>query len=152
MSFQLSSTPLEGIDLRKGFVSPRAGAFNCFEGRVRDSHEGKTAVALEYEAYAPLCENEARKIFQEARNAFDIIDVKAVHRTGKLRVGETAVWIGVLAAHRNDSFKACRYVIDELKKRLPVWKKEYYSDGDSGWVCCSHSRAHAPIPRHSQSA
>ena len=152
MLFQLSPIPLNEIELRKDFVSPHAGAFTSFEGWVRDSNEGKTVVALEYEAYAPLCEKEAQKIFQEARNAFDIIDIKAAHRVGKLRVGETAVWIGVLAAHRNDSFKACRYLIDELKKRLPIWKKEYYNNGDSGWVCCSHHHAHDPVPRHSESA
>lgn len=151
MTFKLSPTPFNPLELLENLTAPGAGAFNCFDGRVRDSNDGKTVVALEYEAYAPLCENEARKIFREARNAFDIIDIQVAHRIGKLRVGETAVWIGVLAAHRNDSFSACRYVIDELKKRLPIWKKEYYSNGDSGWICCIHSHAHDPIPQHGQS-
>ena len=146
MDLTLSPTSLNPIALRRGFISSKAGAFTSFEGWVRDSNEGKTVVALEYEAYAPLCEKEARKIFQEAKNAFDIIDMKMAHRTGKLKVGETAVWIGVLAAHRNDSFLACRYAIDELKKRLPIWKKEYYSNGESGWVCCNHAHAQDPFP------
>lgn len=151
MTFKLSPTPFNPLELLENFTAPGAGAFNCFDGRVRDSNDGKTVVALEYEAYAPLCESEARKIFHEARSAFDIIDIQVAHRIGKLRVGETAVWIGVLAAHRNDSFSACRYVIDELKKRLPIWKKEYYSNEDSGWICRSHSHAHDPIPQHGQS-
>lgn len=146
MTFEIFPAPLDPAKLAQGFTVPGAGAFNCFEGRVRNSNEGRTVVALEYEAYAPLCEKEAQKIFQEAKNAFDIIDMKMAHRTGKLKVGETAVWIGVLAAHRNDSFLACRYAIDELKKRLPIWKKEYYSNGESGWVCCNHTHAQDPFP------
>jgi molybdopterin synthase catalytic subunit len=136
MSFQLSSTPLKDSDLRRGFVSPQAGAFNCFEGRVRD-HSGKEiVVALEYQAYESLCRKEAQKIMDEAKAHSGVIDIKIAHRTGRLTVGETAVWIGVLAVHREEGFTACRYVIDELKKRLPVWKKEYYADGYSGWSHC----------------
>lgn len=134
MTFVLSPTPLEHLNIRKGFTSPKAGAFSSFEGLVRDTNEGKSVTALEYEAHEPLCRKEALKILQEAKDQFNGIDIKAAHRVGRLKIGETAVWVGVLAAHRDDSFKACRYVIDELKKRLPIWKKEYYADGNSGWI------------------
>ena len=147
MTFQLSSTPLKDTDLRRGFTSPQAGAFNCFEGRARDHSGGKSVTALEYEAHEPLCRKEAKKMFQEAKRKFNIIDVKAAHRIGRLKVGETAVWVGVLAAHRDDSFQACRYIIDEIKSRLPIWKKEYYADGDSGWVGCppKESKESSPV-------
>lgn len=118
--------------------SSRTGAVVTFSGIVRDHNDGKNVRALEYEAYAPLCETEAQKIFDEAIAKFDILSLACLHRTGKLNVGDTAVWIGVGAAHRDAAFEACRYVIDEVKKRLPIWKKEYYSDGDSGWVNCTH--------------
>ncbi|MBI5415673.1 MAG: molybdenum cofactor biosynthesis protein MoaE [Candidatus Omnitrophica bacterium] len=137
MTFQLSPTPLHPLELSGSFNAPGAGAFTCFEGRVRDRNSGKSVTALEYEAYGPLCREEAQKIMEEAKANPGVIDIKIVHRTGRLEVGEPAVWVGVLAAHRDEGFTACRYVIDELKKRLPIWKKEYYADGNSGWSDCS---------------
>lgn len=143
MFFHLSSTPLNPSELSGSFNAPGAGAFTCFEGRVRDNNDGKSVVALDYEAYETLCRAEMEKIFKEALNRFAVIDIKAAHRTGKLKVGELAVWVGVLAARRDEAFTACRYTIDELKKRLPVWKKEYYADGSSQWTyCAEHSHAH----------
>ena len=143
--FQLSEKPLEQLDLRAGLASPRAGAFNCFEGRVRDHNHGKPVIALEYEAYAALCQSEAQNIFREVTEKFNVIAAKSVHRTGRLNVGDMAVWVGVIASHREDSFRACRYIIDEIKARLPIWKKEYYSNGDSGWVACPQCGKH-PAP------
>lgn len=143
MSFQLSPAPLDPLKLSEGFNAPGAGALNCFEGRVRDHNEGKSVVALEYEAYEPLCHAQMKKIFEETRGRFPVIDIKATHRTGKLKVGDLAVWVGVLAPHREEAFAACRYIIDELKKRLPIWKKEYYADGTSAWTSCAAEGAHA---------
>lgn len=134
--FKLAEHPIEQCDLRAGLAAPRAGAFNCFEGRVRDHNDGKEVVGLEYEAYPALCQSEAQKIFQEVREKFEVIAVKCVHRTGRLNVGDLAVWVGVTAAHRDDSFRACRYIIDELKARLPIWKKEIYRNGESEWIGC----------------
>ena len=142
MLFQLSQLPLDPLKLSQNFTAPGAGAFTCFEGRVRDNNNGKPAVALGYEACEPLCRAEMEKIFTETRNRFQVIDIKAAHRTGKLKIGELAVWVGVLASHRDEAFTACRYVIDELKKRLPIWKKEYYADGTSQWsYCAEHTHA-----------
>ena len=139
----LSPTPLNSVKLCEDFTAPEAGALACFEGRVRDHNDGKPVVALDYEAYEPLCRAEMEKILREAGNRFATIDIKAAHRTGTLKVGELAVWVGVLAVHRDEAFTACRYVIDELKKRLPIWKKEYYADGSSQWsYCADHSHAH----------
>lgn len=139
MKFNLSPTPLEDINLKEGLASERAGGFCSFEGIVRCENEGMDVQRLEYEAFFSLCEKEAAIILQEAREQFEIIDARIYHRTGTLDVGEMAVWIGVTSAHRDAAFKACRYLIEELKGRLPIWKKEYYSDGDSGWIHCEHS-------------
>ena len=132
--FKLSSAPLENIDLRKGLQSKGAGAFNCFEGWVRDHNEGKKVLALEYQAYEALCQKEAQKILQEVSEQFGVIAANCYHRQGKLSIGEMAVWVGVTAKHRDDSFKACRYIIDQIKTRLPIWKKEYYENGEIAWV------------------
>jgi len=132
----ISQTPLEEIDLRKGLTSPRAGAFCCFEGWVRNENDGKKVIALEYEAYETLCKKEAQKISIEVENKFNVIAARVFHRVGKLNIGEMAVWVGVIAQHREDSFKACRTIIDEVKARLPIWKKEYYDTGESDWIIC----------------
>ena len=134
--FKLTSQSLEKINLKKSLASPLAGAFSSFEGWVRNQHEGKKVIALQYEAHEKLCLNESKKIIAEAKRKFNLINVRIFHRVGHLKVGEMAVWIGVVASHRDSAFKACRYLIDEIKKRLPIWKREIYRDGDSGWVNC----------------
>ena len=132
--FKLFSSPLEHINLREGLTCDAAGAFVSFEGWVRDMNDDKRVVSLEYEAHEILCEQEAEKIFREARERFKIIELRCFHRVGRLNVGDMAVWVGVTAAHRQDAFGACQYIMSEVKKRLPIWKKEYYASGDSGWV------------------
>ena len=133
--FKLSQQPLEKIELRKDFESSSAGAFCSFEGLVRDDcRDGKKVVALEYEADDTLCAKEYKKIFDEVRAAYtDVIDIRCYHRVGHLKVGEMAVWVGVLAGHRDQAFRANRYIIDELKNRLPIWKKEYFENGESSF-------------------
>ncbi len=120
--------------------SAHAGAFACFEGWVRNHNENKNVVALEYEACASLCDKEGARIIEETKNKFAVLEVRCLHRVGKLDVGERAVWIGVTSAHRDDAFGACRFVIDEVKARLPIWKKEFYDTGDSGWIGCEGCR------------
>jgi molybdopterin synthase catalytic subunit len=131
--FKLVSTPLESLNLKEGLISPKAGAFCAFEGWVRNHNEGKQVEFLEYEAQEVLCQKEADKILGEVQKRFDVIALKCYHRVGKVAIGEMAVWVGVVAAHRDEAFQACRYIIDELKKRLPIWKKEFYVDGHSDW-------------------
>ena len=92
--------------------------------------------SLEYEVYAPLAISEGEKVLAEAMQRFPFLEASCVHRSGLLAIGDCAVWVGVSAAHRDEAFKACRYIIDEIKTRLPIWKKEHYVDGDSGWVNC----------------
>src|SRR5690606_24629339 len=99
--------------------------------------------SLEYEAYVDLAEKEGNRILAEAQQRFDLLAVEAVHRVGHLQIGDLAVWVGVSAAHRGPAFDACRTVIDELKARVPIWKKEHYVSGATGWINCATRGAHA---------
>ncbi len=132
--FKLSSIPLEELNLKSTMLTSEAGAFASFEGWVRDQSDGRKVVSLDYEAFDNMAGKEAEKILQEAKLMFNVINVQCAHRVGKLSIGDMAVWVGVTAAHRDSAFSACRYVIDELKKRVPIWKKEYYQDGESAWI------------------
>jgi len=130
--FALSSSALDPVQLAESLRSAHAGAFVSFEGRVRDTDGTRTVVALEYDAYNALCLTEGAAVLREALQG--IIDARCVHRVGRLEVGDVAVWIGVIAAHRDEAFRACRFIIDEVKRRVPIWKKEHYQDGRSEWV------------------
>ncbi|NUM52949.1 MAG: molybdenum cofactor biosynthesis protein MoaE [Candidatus Hydrogenedentes bacterium] len=134
--FALSSEPIDTSLLRPRFEKSHAGAFATFEGWVRDHNIGRSVVRLEYEAYASVAEKEGNAIIAEARKTFAVLDAQCIHRIGSLTIGDMAVWVGASAAHRDAAFDACRYIIDEVKARVPIWKKEYYADGDSGWVNC----------------
>ena len=105
-----------------------------FEGWVRNHNEGQSVQSLEYEAYVPLAETEGAKILAEARSKFALVAAACVHRVGHLHLGDAAVWVGVTAEHRGAAFEACRYIIDEAKARLPIWKREHWADGTSEWV------------------
>ncbi len=135
--FRISAEPLDPVALEAGLKDLRAGACVTFTGWVRDSNDGRNIFSLEYEAFAPLAEKEGGSILDEARAKFAVIGAAAVHRTGHLQLGESAVWVGVTAAHRAAAFEACRYIIDEVKARVPVWKKEHYADGETAWINCA---------------
>ena len=117
------------------------GGFAAFEGWVRNHNEGLAVTRLEYEAFAELAEKEGARIVEEARAKFGVTRAACVHRVGSLDLSDVAVWVGVSAAHRDEAFRACRYIIDEVKHRLPIWKKEHYENGDSGWVNCERAPA-----------
>jgi molybdopterin synthase catalytic subunit len=140
--FSISDVPIDADLLSKEFINSRAGAFVCFEGRVRNHNDGSVVVSLEYEVYEGLAVKEAGRIVEEAKEKFDILDVAGIHRQGHLEIGDIAVWIGVIAEHRGPAFSACRYVIDEIKHRLPVWKKEHYKDKEARWVSCHEEEGH----------
>jgi molybdopterin synthase catalytic subunit len=123
--------------LKRTLTGDASGACVTFEGWVRDHNEGAPVLALEYEAHAAIAEQEGSKILGEALERFAISSARCEHRVGKLAIGDCAVWVGVSAAHRGAAFDACRYIIDETKSRVPIWKKEHYRDGQSGWVNCA---------------
>jgi len=151
MTFRFSSVPLDERALRTGLGDPACGGYAAFEGWVRDHNEGRRVRRLEYEAFEPLAIREGERIIAEAIARFGVEHAACVHRTGALEIGESAVWVGVTARHRDEAFRACRYIIDEVKHRLPIWKKEHYEDGDSGWVNCERCAEHA-AHRHAEPA
>lgn len=132
--FSLSDRPFDIAPLRDALLDARAGAFASFEGWVRDHNDGRTVHGLRYEAYVALAETEGERVLDEALQKFDIVDARCVHRVGDLDIGEMAVWAGVSAAHRDAAFAACRYIIDEVKSRVPIWKHERYAEGEAGWL------------------
>ena len=129
--FHLADAALDIAHLRVALDSPRSGAIALFEGHVRDHHDGRKVSGLRYEAYAALAEREGEAVLAEACTRFAIEDAACVHRVGELAIGELAVWVGVGAAHRDAAFTACRWIIDEVKARVPIWKHERYAD-DAG--------------------
>jgi molybdopterin synthase catalytic subunit len=135
-SFHFTRTPIAPEELRSVLADSACGGYAAFEGWVRDSNEGQRVRGLEYEAFEALGVREGERIIAEALERFGVTHAACVHRIGALQVGELAVWVGVSAAHRDEAFRACRYIIDEVKHRLPIWKKEHYLSGDSGWVNC----------------
>jgi molybdopterin synthase catalytic subunit len=141
--FKISATALDQGELGRSLADARAGACATFEGWVRNRNEGQPVLSLEYEAYVPLAEKEGKKILREACEKFSLVGAACVHRTGHLQLGELAVWVGVTAEHRGAAFDACRYIIDEAKARLPIWKKEHYASGATAWINCATRGEHA---------
>ena len=136
MAFEVTAEAIDAATLTKSLRDDSAGAYVSFEGWVRNNNEGQDVVSLEYEAHAPIAVTEGEKILAEARAQFGLLNASSQHRVGRLIIGDCAVWVGVSAAHRGAAFDGCRYIIDELKQRLPIWKKETYRDGHSGWINC----------------
>jgi molybdopterin/thiamine biosynthesis adenylyltransferase/molybdopterin synthase catalytic subunit/rhodanese-related sulfurtransferase len=140
-SFRFATTPLDTQTERQGLLDPACGGYASFEGWVRDHNEGQQVRHLEYEAFELLANKEGERIIAEAVARFGVDHAACVHRVGDLQLGEMAVWVGVSARHRQEAFLACRYIIDEVKHRVPIWKKEHYLNGDSGWVNCERCAA-----------
>ena len=120
--------------LRDELRADRAGAYAAFEGWIRNHNDGEDVLRLEYEVYEPLALKEGEKVLTEAFGKYPILHAECVHREGLLEVGECAGWVGVTSAHRDEAFEACRYIIDQVKVRLPIWKKEHYGSSDSEWL------------------
>lgn len=115
-------------------ASPAAGALASFEGRVRNHHDGRAVSDLEYEAYAEMAEKEGEAVMREALERFTVLEARCTHRVGPLKIGDVAVRVDVLAAHRGDALAACAWIIDAVKERVPIWKKERYETGEHAWV------------------
>jgi molybdopterin synthase catalytic subunit len=147
-AFRFSHVPIDTAPLRAELVDTHCGGFTAFEGWVRDHNEGQQVRQLEYEAFEALGVREGERIMQEARERFGITQVLCVHRLGTLALTDIAVWVGAASAHRDEAFKACRFIIDEVKHRVPIWKKEHYVSGDSGWVNCERCATHAHDHEH----
>ncbi len=138
--FYLQTETLDPLIVKLGNHSnfPTAGGYVTFEGRVRNHHQGKDVVSLSYTAYPELALNEGNAIVAEALAKFSLVHALAAHRHGQLAIGDTAVWVAAWAHHRHEAFEAARYLIDQIKVRIPIWKEEFYADGSYAWVHCQH--------------
>lgn len=129
----LRHSPIDPEQLA-GRVTGRArGALVSFVGHVRDHHGGRAVIELEYSAYAPMAEAECARIAAEAEARWPVA-VALEHRLGSLTIGEVAVAVAVGGGHRGEAFEACRWVIEEVKRTVPIWKRERYADGSVAWV------------------
>ena len=127
--FLLQSEPLDAHRLREAVSDPGHGALLLFEGVTRNHFEGRTVTHLEYEAYAEMAILEMERIASDALRQWPTVKIAIAHRTGPVGLGEASLIIAVGAPHRPEGYEANRFVLEAIKKRLPVWKKEIYNDG-----------------------
>ena len=132
--FSIQSTALDLTALRVDFADPTCGAVVAFEGLVRNHHEGRDVTQLHYEAHPILADQEGKKILAETLEKFPITHALAVHRVGTLAIGEPAVITLTASSHREAAYEANRYLIDEIKSRVPIWKQETYASGEVEWT------------------
>ena len=131
--FELTTVPISIESVARRVVPPECGATVTLDGYVRQFTKGRETLYLVYEAYDEMALKEMRKLVEQAREEFEIANVGIVHRLGRLEIGETSVVISVAAPHRRAAFEACEWLIRELKRTVPIWKKEVYADGEH-WV------------------
>jgi molybdopterin synthase catalytic subunit len=132
MSF-LSPSPIDPATLVARVESPAYGGVASFLGLVRNHHGGRAVRRLEYSAYGAMAEAECARIVAEAESRWPV-RVALAHRVGALEIGDIAVAVATAGAHRDEAFAACRFMIEEVKRRVPIWKKEFYQDGAVAWV------------------
>ena len=132
--FKVTTEPLDINALNNDVKRSSDGAVVTFDGIVRDNFDGRPVRSLTYEAFAPMAEKKMAAIAAEVQQKFAIGAIAMVHRIGALQIGESSIVIAVAAPHRHAAFEACAYAMDRVKEEAPVWKKEFFADGDSHWV------------------
>lgn len=138
MLFRISHEP---IAPRGDVGSTADGGYVVFVGKVRSTNQGQPVLRLEYESFEDLAVTTGCEVMQEALERFDISAADCVHRVGTLELGDTAIVVEVAAAHRAEAFEACQYIVNEIKARVPIWKKEHYASGTTEWINCQTSGA-----------
>jgi len=131
--FRVTREPLDLQELVKCVTDASAGAIATFIGTTRNNNEGRKVIALDYEAYPEMAEKELARIGEEAKQKWQIERMAIAHRIGPVQITEPSVIIAVSAAHRDDAFQACRFAIEEIKKTVPIWKKEVFEGGEV-WI------------------
>lgn len=126
---RLQLEAIDGAALTAQVKRGEDGAVVIFDGIVRNHTRDRRTLHLDYEAYEAMALDQMQSLVRDARQRFDVREITLVHRVGRLQVGETSVWIAVASAHRAPAFEACRWIIDTLKKTVPIWKKEFFEDG-----------------------
>ena len=134
ISVRLTSDPIDAVKLLGMVANDGCGAMSLFLGTVRDTNDGREVRGIEYSAYGTMAEQELHRIGREAEERFGVCRVAVEHRLGNLEIWDVSVAIAVAHAHRTPALDAQRYLIEELKKRVPIWKKELYVDGTREWV------------------
>lgn len=135
--------PLDGAAYFRLLDDTSCGGLCVFEGRVRTHNQGHEVERLDYECYEPMALRQMAALRGEAIRRFSLGRAMLAHRIGHVPIGEAAVWIGAASAHRSEAFAACRFLIDEVKLKVPIWKKESYRSGDCAWVGCAHDHVSA---------
>ena len=130
----VTEAPLDSAGIRREALDPRAGAVVLFEGCARDSHAGRAVEQLAYEAFAPMAEAELGRIREEAMASFGLVRCLIHHRLGEVPLLEAAVIVATAAPHRREAFEAAAWIMDRIKERVPIWKREQYRDGARAWV------------------
>ena len=133
--------PIDVGALQAAVASQGSGAISLFVGTVRDTNAGRSVTGIEYSAYGPMALRELAAIVAQTERRFDGVRVAVEHRVGELTVGEASVVVAVSHAHRATAMDGCRHVIEEVKKRVPIWKREYYVDGTREWVHAGSANA-----------
>ncbi|HXG37432.1 MAG TPA: molybdenum cofactor biosynthesis protein MoaE [Bacteroidota bacterium] len=136
----ITQSPINLQEVVASVVMPETGGINVFVGTTRNHSHGRAVTVLEYEAYEPMALKMMNEIVEQARQTWEIQKVSMVHRVGTVPIGESSVVIAVSAAHRDEAFKACRFLIDELKRVVPIWKREYFADGTVEWSHHAHQQ------------
>ena len=131
--FRVTDKPINFQELVDCVSDPEAGAIATFIGTTRNNNQGRKVIALDYEAYAEMAEKELARLGEEAQKKWQICRMAVVHRIGPVQITEPSVIIAVSAAHREAAFAACRFAIEEIKKTVPIWKKEVYEGGEI-WI------------------
>jgi molybdopterin synthase catalytic subunit len=131
--FRLTRQPIQLQELLDFVGSPEAGAIATFIGTTRNNNEGRKVIALDYDAYDEMAEAELARLGAEAKTRWPIEKIAIVHRVGPVQIGEASVAIAVSSGHRQPAFEACRFAIEEIKKRVPIWKKEVFEGGEI-WI------------------
>ncbi|MEK7723061.1 MAG: molybdenum cofactor biosynthesis protein MoaE [Acidobacteriota bacterium] len=131
--YELTNKPLNIGEISRRVVPSSCGAIVTLDGFVRQFTKGKETLYLEYEAYEPMALKELEKLVKSAKEQFEIEHIGIVHRLGRMEIGETSVVISVASPHRRAAFEACEWLIKELKRTVPIWKKEYYVGGEV-WI------------------
>jgi molybdopterin synthase catalytic subunit len=129
----LVEMPIDVGSVYHQLEDPASGAVVVFVGRVRNHHEGRFVEKINYTAYTDMVCEEGARIIQEARAHYPVSQVQVVHRVGAHAIGDISIVVGVASVHRADSFAAAAWIMDEIKKRLPIWKEEFYVEGDHAW-------------------
>ena len=151
MSF-LTHTPIEADAFVQTRARPTSGARVLFFGVCRGDSDGRRVLYLEYEAFEPVADARFKKILEEAFARWSLVDIQIQHRLGRVCTGEIAVAIAVETAHRAESYEASRFLIEQIKHRVPIWKKEFFEDGTSEWVLgCHYDELHHSDKKSSRS-